>query len=299
MANDSSANGLPKPETGALTRLSRVSDEALGMIPGPPWTAFDESTCQTAEAKVLRARRAREAHQSEAPSRSPEKARPRPKPLNTYMIAKIRFSPGGRSYPVNCYNPFVEPGDRVLVRMVGQQDPLRWVEVVETMDRKQARPCRNSVVCTPSEAEAYGRGPDDVKTARDLDQFLTSFHSWRKFSVRQENRLLLDDHWSTVYCMERNIFGRSMYNAIVAGPAKAARIMIYMGASFSNGTIDLTPPVIISQFDSDNSYRSAALFAEQLSVVEIVDSGRDTSIREIRSAISGGGAAYLGDGEWI
>jgi hypothetical protein len=244
--------------------------------------------------------------------------------MKLISVAQIRFRKGGRLYPVNCPNIRFEPGDRVIVRMVGQAETLQPAEIVRTALSKQKKPYRNSVVCRESEAHEYGNGPQGIDSVEDLHRFLTHL-GWTKFSCLHdighfEPPKPLDD-WPIAYAL--GWFHPWRGAPPPENPTKfhlfCERTFYFgqQGVGFKSHSVDvdgnLWPiPLIdgklllgsypsISRIEVDsNPYRHVAEWVELDRIFEYRDDSPDTSLAEIRRAISAdGGPAYLGDDVWI
>ena len=182
-----------------------------------------------------------------------------------YMIAKVRFSEGGRSYPVNCvFN--VEPGDFVIVRLKGHFTNLHMAEVVESgIIWKGA--CKHTVMCRAEDAEDYGKGSDGIQTQEELDRFLTKSMGYHKYPVSDP-----DKPWHTAYV--------SLYQSVLNANSVWANSIIVLGSDkisykgpgyphpdghhlpMSNGTITRIP-FIGAAFEGPDIYKKAAKFAER------------------------------------
>lgn len=184
-------------------------------------------------------------------------------PAYEYRIAKVRFSEGGKPYPVNCVF-HVEPGDFVIVRLKGHFTNLQIAEVVETDIWKGA--CKHTVMCRAEEADDFGKGSDGVQTQEELDRFLTRGMGYHKYPVADPSR-----PWHTAYV--------SLHSPVLNAGSVWANFIIVLGNDeiaycgpgypnpdghhlpMSNGTITRTPS-ISARFKGPDIYKKAAKFAE-------------------------------------
>lgn len=223
-------------------------------------------------------------------------------------VALVRFSKGGRTYPVNCRLGSLVPGDRVLVRMKTHAQQLHVVEFTELVSRKAA--CKNSIVCRESDRHAYGDGPPGVHTADDLDRFLLST-GWRKypFGEKQAWETTTRDSWTVAYEIGSSRYRPPMESGwlngsrsiICVGPSSIGRTSLNSDRDrlqFADGKL-VGRINLVSPFRELNPYQQAAEWAED-EWLGSTDDRRDTSLHEIRNAVSTtGGSAYLGDDVWL
>lgn len=231
--------------------------------------------------------------------------------MTRYLCAIVRFSPGGRAYPVNNRNGF-NAGSRVIVRFVGQGGRLQAAEVVERIYCRRA--CRNSIVAEEARAAEYGGGPAAIDELDELIKFLRHL-GWQH--VETSGALATD--WPTVY-EEPQFYGlpNRYPRRVYIGPTRFSSIMeggkllTFHAVGRSSYEPDPSNPfdsewlaerAVRFRFDratGKNVYRQAAEWAEG-DLAWIADEGEDRSVGEIRGAISGrrGGRAYLSDDVWL
>lgn len=233
-----------------------------------------------------------------------------------FVVALVRFTENGRTYPVN--GEF-GPGDRVIVRMPGQPSSLRRAEVVQSVFRH--KPCANTIVCLEKHAEAYGTGPEGVEDAEDLERFLGAL-SWRRCETVKENifgdrEALPFDEWPIAFVEHARCRPGEHLPDMLWGP-NLAILVGRQGAGFfswgegsyrrvSDGKLGVHD--LVRKFGKDggmqcpldeNPYRHAAKYAERDLIVDI-DQDDYPSLRAIRAEMSGGedGPVYLSDGVWL
>lgn len=112
--------------------------------------------------------------------------------LYQYRIAKVRFSEGGKTYPVNCAVD-ANIGDFVIVRLKGHFTSLQMAEVVETNIIRNGA-CKHTVMCCAENAADYGIGPDGIETLEELDRFLTKGMWYKRYPVS-----VMSKPWHTAY----------------------------------------------------------------------------------------------------
>jgi hypothetical protein len=243
--------------------------------------------------------------------------------MQLISVAQIRFSKDGRLYPVNCPDIGFEPGDRVIVRMIGQAKSLQPAQIIKTGLSKQKKPYKNSIVCRESEAQEYGDGPNGVETAEDLHRFLTNL-GWTEFSCLQKESLFdppkpLDD-WPIAYALGSfdpwrrkppenptmfHLFcGRTFHFGPQGIGYRSHRVDVDRNLRpipLIDGKLVLDGYLSICRIEADaNPHRQVAEWVEVDRILVNDGDSPDTSLAEIRDAISiDGGPAYLGDDVWI
>lgn len=225
-----------------------------------------------------------------------------------FNVAMIRFRQSATLYPVNCDDGSIRAGTQVIVRMVGQPVALQPAEVVEIV--ASGRPCKNSIVCREVDADAYGTGPAGVNTLDDLKAFLLGFFRYAECPVLFKGFGGVERHekWDGALMRPNYLWGAegrwpiTEGTIILLGPSGIGGIqpderrLVWTEA----GTLLLGPFDRIREFKAlDKSpFRQAAEYVEGDLTLDL-GSDRDTSIRDIRDAVSGGGPAYLSDDVWI
>ena len=225
-----------------------------------------------------------------------------------FNVALIRFRESTKLYPVNCDDGSIGAGTQVIVRMVGQSVALQLAEVVEIVS--SGRPCKNSIVCREVDAEAYGAGPAGVNTLDDLKTFLFGFFKFAACPVLFKGFRGVERHenWDVALLRPNYLWGLDGRwpvregTIILLGPSGIGGIQpderrfVWTEA----GNLLLGPFERIREFMAGdrNPFQQAAEYVEGDLTLEL-GGDRDTSIKEIREAVSGGGPAYLSDDVWI
>ncbi|MCF1503479.1 hypothetical protein L0F51_06865 [Afifella sp. H1R] len=223
-----------------------------------------------------------------------------------YRVAQVRFSEGGKAYPVNCQYA-VESGQFVIVRLTGKFTPLQKAQVVSVDYWKGA--CKHSVVCRAERAEDYGSGPEGVATEEDLDRFLLGFMRMTKCAVVRETPQSSGQYephprWDAAYYSERSFksvrpdgYGTAGKLVIIGrdalfyrAPDDGQHIWMVGGALLADKVVALPRP-----FRDGNVYRQAAENAEWPLAVDLRPD--DRSLADIKAVIGGNG--YLSDDVYL
>lgn len=233
--------------------------------------------------------------------------------MSRFQIAHVRFSPDGRTYPVNCDMPYLEAGTKVMVRMFSTDNSLVEAEIVET-DQSRG-PCKNGVACCASEAAEYANGSFGVTDRPSLEEFLKKRNYWNFMPLfHLRNRVELpNEEWPVAYiqlrreqtpqCDDDTLSGFYKMRQIVLFGANSISLVNHLGIlHFKDGNPVIDHHMLRTNFKiDDNPYRAVARLVEGDLSFDIDEDYSGGSLADIRSAINGGagGAAYLSDGVWI